>query len=331
MSSPSGQIGAAVVPPRDQIDYGPQGTFKLDLSNPPTIEGLERKLKGRENYDMWCNRVRIVLKPLHYFQLLDSSIPRPSIDDAEDFKIWLKHSEWTVYWIKQQLSDDMLNQVEMSSGASEYADELWDELRRLCVGSGSRRSESLLLNAIHCDRNKFDSLAAYIKGFQQAVEVCSTIHCPITPWMATLILLDGIRNELPVFYDLTHHSLKDDMATTMEWSHFKKIADEAVLSANQIINTSSAAPAAKGRKGKNSPTNAPPVENTSSSFTYPPRKPENGMRDYTLAEKWRNLPEDKKMVDKVCAYCKIRGHKTTNCFYLAPHICPDDWLPVEGM
>jgi hypothetical protein len=270
------------------------------------------RLKGRENYDIWTTFIIGILELYRLDKLIDSSLPRPQLNDPK-YDIWYRCSITIKNWIMVHTEHDIIEKVQTSGKPFRYADEIWDTLKNVVKGSGTNLRYTTWRDATFCKRDNYGTISQFITAFKRLVRDSNQMDMVITPYMATIILLQELEAELPVWTMNVKLSLPKDKGRDVDLNTFQQTCTEAEDEGSRLERQLLSTPA----------TSRLTQRETSSSR---PRRnaPPNGKKPEDWVKEWKDRERQQTSAGK-CVYCGGTGHGPKTCFYLNPQIRPPGW------
>jgi len=175
------------------------------------IEGIE-KLKGAENFDTW---EFFALKTLKLYSL-DGLLkgPRPSSTHAK-YTHWRGLSLRVGLWLSLQVDTKIVQQFTVSSTPINYADEVYTAIKRIVIGHGHEQAGYSYLTAVSMKREDYGTTEQFVTAFRQHVQVVNRQNTPISPYSAALLLIEALKDELPIWVETVRYNFRATVASDM--------------------------------------------------------------------------------------------------------------------
>ncbi|KAJ6190888.1 hypothetical protein N7519_000909 [Penicillium mononematosum] len=294
-----------------------------DLPEPIKVTILDvPKFFLDSNITRWGSRVKNSLKPRMLENLIDPSRPRPaSPQPMLRWRFW----SFTVHgWLFNQLDDQIIDLINNLPTESTYADDLWIEIHKLPVGDPEEHAKKATCDLFTIRRSGFTTAVEYIEAWQYQNSICAGLKVGITPYMATVVMLHQLEEELPKTVGFLHGrlSMKAGDAVNMDKREFLDLCDTLLNNAKALpahpgSNISAKASTSRTEKKnkinkdpKASPDQNPKGEIAKKQIRRVPPKEKNHTE---YAREWRrhNLQRDQ---DDNCFYCNRPNHGCATCF-----------------
>jgi Reverse transcriptase (RNA-dependent DNA polymerase) len=290
-----------------------------------SLENLPDRLKGSANYTSWNIYVKKTLNIEGLGNLIDSTVPRPTLQDP-NFLLWKKTSLKIGMWLVKQLNTDLVEKLDLSPTPTDYADETYDAIKRMVIGSGIEDIGNAYLLATSIQREDYGSMEHFVHAFRQAVKQANrTEGTQIPPLAAALLLLRAIQKELPMWVTTVKHDIgkrqNPGRMTEMELLDLcEKAIDQGREQERSYVSKSNL-------KGSNTirPT---PISNTTNS-TPKRNMPPKGTKAFKWVEQW--LQGNPRNSQNKCSFCETGLHDCKDCWYLVPEKRPLGWTPYDGL
>ena len=134
-----------------------------------SLENLPDRLKGSTNYTSWSIYVKKTLNIEGLGNLIDSSIRRPTLEDP-NYLLWKKTSLKIGMWLVKQLNTELVEKLDLSPTPTDYADETYDAIKRMVIGSGIEDVGNAYLLATSMQQEDYGSMEHFINAFRQAIK-----------------------------------------------------------------------------------------------------------------------------------------------------------------
>ena len=294
-----------------------------------SLENLPDRLKGSTNYTSWSIYVKKTLNIEGLGNLIDSSIRRPTLEDP-NYLLWKKTSLKIGMWLVKQLNTELVEKLDLSPTPTDLADETYDAIKRMVIGSGIEDVGNAYLLATSMQREDYGSMEHFINAFRQAIKQANrTEGTQIPPLAAALLLLRGIQKELPMWVTTIKHDIgkrkNPGSITEMELLDLcEKAIDQGREHERSYVSRSDPKGSSRNRSAP-----APNMAN-STPFSTPKRNmPPRGTKAYKWVEQW--LRGNQRNNRGKCNFCETGIHDCRDCWYLVPEKRPLDWTPYDGL
>jgi hypothetical protein len=132
---------------------------------------------------------------------------------------------------------------------------------------------------VHMKRSDFATIPQYVDAFRKQVSACEHLNTPVTPYIATILMMEELANELPSWCNAVESTFTNESPKTLTKSKFHEYC---MLAIHQRI----------GRKM------VPPPGKSLAEYLY----------------EWRQ--QDTQDSEGNCAFCHLPGHSPTTCYFL---------------
>ncbi|KAL2004670.1 hypothetical protein VTN00DRAFT_3198 [Thermoascus crustaceus] len=224
--------------------------------------GAIEKLTTRQDFETWSFLVTSMLGQFDLEDLIDSTIPRPAEDHPHHDR-WSRLSKKVRCWLTLQIDSSIVRELrdESSTGWSiAYADETYEVIRRIIVGHAHTKAKSTWKSAIFMKREDYGSVEQYVTAFRQHVKAANLLKTPISPFCASLLLLEQLEKELPGWTGSIEAGFRSDIAETMTENEFHEICCAAIDEGNNDN-------ADRSKPTSDKPRSSDPNGNTSSNLS----------------------------------------------------------------
>ncbi|OJJ49805.1 hypothetical protein ASPZODRAFT_128335 [Penicilliopsis zonata CBS 506.65] len=305
----------------NQINGANQATNLLNntiILETITLDSI-RPLKGRENVDLWEDHVRWVLEASFCEDLINKDIPRPLLneDRNSDYALWDKASRRIKVWLGLSLDPTIQREVKVSGLPQVYADDFYHAIITCVKGAAICQATDYYIQATRMKRSDYNSVNQYIQEFVNAVNAANLRPATIIkPLSATMILIDGLKDDIPMWAENTRHELykRIDIDELAE-KEFLRYCNEAKDRCRELERDHLKIMVAK----------APRARLQTTRKNSPPRD----VKHWKWVLKWIN--SEKQRVNGKCAFCETGEHDAKSCYYLVPTIRPGSWTPRSDM
>ncbi|KAF7161054.1 hypothetical protein CNMCM5623_006731 [Aspergillus felis] len=218
---------------------------KLDKHSLPTsISGLTERLKTRKDYELWTFYAKSKCElELHELEdLINKSISRPA-ETYPNYRLWSNASKLVRNWLIGQVGKDIANTLRVTTDLIACADDMWEAIKNIILGHGHSESRSNFKKTVYMKRSDFATIAQYVANFRDRVDACERLKTPITPYRATLLMLEELSKELPSWCNVIESKFTKDSPESLSKTEFHENCMLAIDKGNEYE-------AAFGAKGK---------------------------------------------------------------------------------
>jgi hypothetical protein len=129
-------------------------------------------------------------------------------------------------WLTGQVSLDIQAKIQASSKDYNYADDLFELIKGLVLGSGSLRLKAAALRPIWMTRAQYSNAGSYIKEFLEATITANNLNCSAGAYISALLLIHELREDLSNWAYNRQEQLTGDPAK-FDWDDFKELCESA--------------------------------------------------------------------------------------------------------
>ncbi|KAF5858633.1 hypothetical protein ETB97_003942 [Aspergillus alliaceus] len=177
-----------------------------------TLQPME-KLENHNNWDEWIDTVRMILDIHELQDLIKADVPKPSKSDPK-YEIWRTCASIVNLWLRAHLTEDLAAKLETTHLPKQWPDETVQTISKLIHGHGYLLNGAVWIDAVLIKRSDYGTIQQFVTALQEKISAAGKVNMTITPYQATLLLLNGIETELPIFagnvrYSMTENSWKD--------------------------------------------------------------------------------------------------------------------------
>ncbi|EED13505.1 hypothetical protein TSTA_097610 [Talaromyces stipitatus ATCC 10500] len=289
---------------------------KLDFAS---IERLSRK----DLYDVWIENIEgdLFSKGKALLNILNRDLARPDEDSAH-FDIWHQLSATICTWMKNQVSNDLNQEIRMINGTIRYADEYAFAVKKLCKGDTNENigwSQTAHILALH--RDKFTTPEAFIIGIRNAYFNLLSTNLEMGAYLPTVLIMDGLHSELGSW--VTTYEKDIPPLCDIQPEDFQHLVSKAIVAAKRYqeyhSNTTLRLPQSNA---SNVPQNNKGNGNRNNGSNKMRHEPAPGTDIDKHVISLRALPSKQGK----CGYCSSPTHDATNCYYLMDEP-PESWNP----
>jgi hypothetical protein len=236
-------------------------------------------------------------------------------------------------WLTGQVSLDIQAKIQASSKDYNYADDLFELIKGLVLGSGSLRLKAAALRPIQMTRAQYSNAGSYIKEFLKATITANNLNCSAGAYISALLLIHELREDLSNWAYNRQEQLTGDPAK-FDWDDFKELCESATCTyeaatvditaaAHRAHQQQQSQPRSQNSGNNNTTSNGP------SPFWDRSKKSRDGPAPGQKEAEFRKLVLlGPNMWGDRCSHCGVLKHGCTNCYYLHTEYRPADWKPL---
>lgn len=185
------------------------------------------------NTTSWQSQVKESLKSLKLESLIDTAIPRP-IFPSPFLLDWAFWSLAVREWLFIQLDGQTVQLIKGLPTQPIFADDLWKEIHNLQLKDPEEHANKATRDLFTMRRSDFTTVSEYIEAWQNQNDICKGLRVGITPYMATVLMLSQLEEELSEAVSILHGQLatKPGGAVNMRNCQFHHICNKLFLEAS---------------------------------------------------------------------------------------------------
>lgn len=162
-----------------------------------------KPLKGMPEFDIWLFKVESTLQQHNLDDLIDSRIPRPTLEDPK-YEQWRKLSKLVKAWLAYQLGKPMIRAIICTKERIEFADDYMGLIEQLVLGD----PKLAWSKAANIMRDEYENIDHFIGGLKMLVRYSNKVDKRIKPAFAMEILFHEVRNEVKGYVDTMWRGLR---------------------------------------------------------------------------------------------------------------------------
>jgi hypothetical protein len=235
-------------------------------------------------------------------------------------------------WLTGQISEEHQNRLQSYSKNIDLADDRFEAIKDIVMGSGTLRLKAAALKPIKMTRQQYPSAGDYMRQFMTATNTAIGLRCDIGAYVTALLFINELKDDLPNWSYNRQEQLTDD-TSKFDWNGFRELYDSAIATYEaahmEISAAAHHAPRSNNNNNNSHSQPSPQPHNPVNDPAHHGRKLQDGPAAGCKHDDWRDsiLAGPQQTVDGRCTYCGIRGHGVKKCWYLMPYLRREDWKP----
>ncbi|RLL93509.1 hypothetical protein CFD26_102859 [Aspergillus turcosus] len=206
--------------------------------NPPEkLEGIPISLESFRDLTVWEFYIRNQLEVYDLECLIRADIPKPTPDHLL-YEKWRKLSKKVRFWILNQLHRSVVLELIAAQEDKTYADDTFQVVTELVRGLGAPLAGTTWIRAISMKREEFGTAEEYITAFKEEVRLANELGCTITPYCASILMLEQLSRDLPHWTAAMEARFGDDAPKTTTLHYFHQLCQYAIGKAKESTRDS---------------------------------------------------------------------------------------------
>ncbi|RHZ49719.1 hypothetical protein CDV55_102745 [Aspergillus turcosus] len=183
------------------------------------LEGIPMRLESFRDLTVWEFYIRNQLEVYDLECLIRADIPKPTPDHLL-YEKWRKLSKKVRFWILNQLHRSVVLELIAAQEDKTYADDTFQAVIELVRGLGAPLAEE------------------YITAFREEVRLTNELGCTITPYCASILMLEQLSRDLPHWTAAMEARFGDDAPETTTLHYFHQLCQYAIGKAKESTRDS---------------------------------------------------------------------------------------------